>query len=142
MSEINGAAWFLALRELTGMSRQYVADQLNITEEAVKLWESGARPLTPEAIEWMKGELARFDALVDKAISELESFVVVQNEKMGLPPDELPGATISYYQTQDQYDRYGRGPGEYKMANAAARAIGEKLRTLGYDVVYQYPQED
>lgn len=134
MNQLDPAANLLAIRHITGMSQRYVAEQLEVQEKSVKLWERGVRPVPPEVTEWANAQLARFNDAVDDTVE--------QTLAMAGDLDEAPAIDVTYYRTQGQYDRLGRDEGEVEQVDAKARAIGQRLALEGFDVQYCFPPED
>lgn len=58
--------------------------------------------------------------------------------------DALPGRSVqlTYYRDQEQFDLFGREPGEpYGQANANTRMTADALRCQGIDVSFAYPDD-
>lgn len=124
-----GKADFRARREALGLMQADVADEADVNLSTVKRWErpGGAEP--PEDVwAWIE-DCERMQAeVVDAAVSAAVA--------RGRGPVQ-----ITYYRTQEQYDALGRDPGPVGVANANARLVAHRLRSLGYEVDYAYPDD-
>ena len=130
------AAEFRALREQVGLSQQDVADALNVHVRSVKRWEDPEYPFEIPDDAWDVLDAAydlqhrQVEYAVDKAVHAAE---VTRHR------GELPSVRISYWRTQADYDAvHPTDSGPYGQANAASRAVAEKLRGLGFEVSFVY----
>lgn len=124
-----GKADFKARREALGLTQQDVADAADVTLTTAKRWERPGATEPPEDVwtwvedcERLQGEIV--DAASSAAIAQ------------GRGPVQ-----ITYYRTQGQYDVLGRDPGPVGVANANARLVAHRLRSLGYEVDFAYPDD-
>lgn len=60
-------------------------------------------------------------------------------EVQGNPPDHVD---LLYYRSQEHYDRYGRGKGDYAIVNARSREIAAILEAQGIEARFRYPEDD
>lgn len=123
-------ATYKALREHVGISHATLAKALGVNERTVKRWEDDRYNDPPEdawniLVQLRERQLDMVDYAVDKARAAGVERVM-----------------LNYYRTQAQYDIAGRDEGDYRMANANARAVANALEALGYEVEYSYPDED
>lgn len=121
---------FKARREALGLTQQNFADEVGVRVLAVKRWEHPDW-MEPPADAWElieACEAAQRD-VVDAAVSAAVA--------SGMGPVQ-----VTYYRTQEQYDEFGRDPGPFGMANANARLVAHRLRSLGCEVDFAYPDED
>lgn len=128
MNEMN-AATFRAIRETIGMSQRTVAEGLEVTEQAVRYWERGLRPVPNSVADWIEQQLDYHNVAVEETLAATHELI----NDSGCEID------LSYFRTQEEYDEYGRDKGDFGIVNARARAIAERLRPKGYDVIFQYP---
>lgn len=94
---------------------------------AVKRWESGARPVPDDALEWALEAAAMHDAAVEELVAEAR-----ENAR------RREAVVLPYYRTQEQHDRACDDGRTYLFANAASRAAGEILKG-DYQVLFAYP---
>lgn len=123
-------ATYKAMREHVGISHATLAKALGVNERTVKRWEDDRYNDPPEdawniLVQLRERQLDMVDYAVDKARAAGVERVM-----------------LNYYRTQTQYDIAGRDEGDYRMANANARAVANALEALGYEVEYSYPDED
>lgn len=128
MNEMN-AATFRAIRETIGMSQHTVAEGLEVTEQAVRYWERGLRPVPNDVADWIEQQLDNHNVAVEETLAATHELI----NDSGCEID------LSYFRTQEEYDEYGRDKGDFGIVNARARSIAERLRSKGYDVIFQYP---
>lgn len=121
---------FKARREALGLTQQDVADAADVTLTTAKRWERPGAPEPPEDVwAWIE-DCERLQAeVVDAAAS-----VAIAR---GRGPEQ-----ITYYRTQEQYDALGGSPGPYGVANANARLVAHRLRELGREVDFAYPDDE
>ena len=122
-------ATYKALREHVGISHASLAKLLGVAERTVKRWEDDRYNDPPQDA---------FDlllALREKQLS-IADYAIELAQTAGTETVRL-----NYYRTQAQYDKYGRDEGDYRMANANARTTATALETMGFEVVYAYPDE-
>lgn len=120
---------FKAQREMLGLTQQDVADVADVTVTSVKRWERPGFPEPPADVWAWLDDCARLQSEVVEAAT---SAAVAQG---GGP------VQITYYRSQEQYDSLGRDPGPYGMANANSRLVAYRLRSLGYEVGFAYPDD-
>ena len=125
-------AEFRALRESVGMSQADVARKLGVTERSVRRWElptPGYRGAPDDAWAMLDEAIAKQDAVVAGALEIADA--------MPRGPVQL-----TYYRDQEQFDLFGREPGEpYGQANANARMTADALRCQGIEVSFAYPDD-
>lgn len=122
-------ATYKALREHVGISHASLAKLLGVAERTVKRWEDDRYNDPPQdACDLLLTLREKQLSMADYAI-ELAQTAGTETVR------------LNYYRTQAQYDKYGRDEGDYRMANANARAAATALETMGFEVVYAYPDE-
>lgn len=123
-------ATFKALREHVGISNAALAESLGVAERSVKRWEDPRYSDPPEeACELLAEMRQRQLDMMDCAIAKAEEA-------------GTQAVRLNYYRTQFEYDFCGRDAGDYRQANANARACADALEAMGYDVEYSYPTDD
>ena len=106
-------AQFKALREMTGLSQQNIADALDVNLRTVKSWENPARETY-----------------------KVPDYAWV--EEFGGDPALVP---ITYYRDQSMYYEFGRDDGPVGWPNAVARKVAYELGRRGIAYEFRYPQE-
>lgn len=122
-------AAYKALREHTGVSHANLGRMLGVNERTVKRWEDGRYGNPPDdawdiLLELRDRQLDMIDFAIQKATDSGVEIV-----------------SINYYRTQAQFEAFGRDEGDYRMANANARAVATALEAMGFEVEYSYPDE-
>lgn len=120
---------FKARRETLGLTQQDVADAADVNISTVKRWEKPGYFDPPDDVwEWLDDCDALQREVVDAAVSAAVA--------RGRGPVQ-----ITYYRSQEQYDATGSDDGPYGVANANARMVASRLRALGYEVDFAYPDD-
>lgn len=123
-------ATFKALREHVGISHATLAEMLGVTERSAKRWEDPRYSEPPqEARDLLRQARQRQLEMADYALERAEAA-------------GSPAVRLNYYRTQAEYDVCGRDEGDYRQANANARAVADALEAAGYDIEYSYPTDD
>lgn len=132
-------ARFKALRERVGMSQQNVADALGVSERTVKRWEHERDRREPpaDAVKLLEQRLETQRRMAEYLVNVCERVA----EEQGIPVAAM-SVPITYYRDQAMYDRYGRDPGAFGIANANSRAVAQALEERGYAIEFRYPCED
>ena len=134
-------AEFRALRESVGMTQQRLADTLGVQVRSVKRWEQENDEgwYEPPADAWD----VLYDALdaQEKAILEAVKAVVAIEREQGAAPDHVD---VAYWLNADDYAEHSTDAaygvaGDWRMANANARAVATVLRRRGLDVRFANP---
>ena len=121
---------FRARREALGLTQQDVADEADVNVSTVKRWEKPGYFDPPDDVwAWLDDCGALQREVVDAAVSAAVA--------RGRGPVQ-----VTYYRSQEQYDELGRDPGPYGVANANARMVSSRLRGLGFEVDFSYPDDD
>lgn len=123
-------ATFKALREHAGISHAALADALGVSERSVKRWEEPRYPDPPD-------DACRIVRDARERQLEMADYALEMAEAAG-----APCVRMNYYRTQAEYDVCGRDAGDFRQANANARAAADALETMGYEVEYFYPVDD
>ena len=121
---------FKARRETLGLTQQDVADAVDVNISTVKRWEKPDYFGAPDDVWVWLDDCERAQAgVVEQAVSA--ALATGQGS-----------VQITYYRTQEQYDELGRDSGPFGLANANARLVAHRLRVLGIDVEFSYPDDD
>lgn len=123
-------ATFKALREHAGLSYAVLADMLGVSERSVKRWEEPRYPDPPE-------DACRVVREARELQLSMADYALAKAEEAG-----TQAVRLNYYRTQTEFDVCGRDAGDFRQANANARAAADALETMGYEVEYFYPVDD
>ncbi len=129
---------FKAFRELCGLSQGDVVQAVGLQGvRAVKSWEDPADSRKPNeaAWRWLEDRYAEHVRAVDTAVEES---VRMLGDADG---DGFAGFTLSYWRTQEAYDRLRGDGASIGVVNARTRAIAAVLSDMGYEVGFAYPEE-
>lgn len=125
-----GKADFKARREMLGLTQQDVADAAGVSVTTVKKWERPGQTEPPGDVwDWIEGCEGLQAEVVELAVSSALAY-------------GQGAVQMTYYRSQEQYDVLGRDPGLYGMANANARMAASRLRSLGREVDFAYPDDE
>lgn len=128
-------ATFKALRETVGLSQDNVAKDLGVSVISVKRWERPGYQYPPaDAWEYMLDAYRAHCDAVNGALDQVDEIA----DFVGRYPELV---SITYWRTQEQYDRLERDPGHVGMINARARAVGGGLLEQGIEVEWRFPEE-
>lgn len=135
MATLTGAG-LRALRELCGVTQQQMADALDVSVRAVKRWEADTRQVPEDVGDWALMAAAEHDMAVEDIVDRAEASV-----------PQGKHIVLNYYRTQIQADwiaslRGDDAAGPYQYLNAATRSAAEILKAKGYDVSFEYPDEE
>lgn len=118
-----------ALREILGHSQRTMAEEIGVSERAVRNWELGTRNVPQDVADWLIDQLAQHDELVNAV---LEDMYEVLDEHGWQDPEVV---TLPYWRTQDEMKEAG-GEGEVGVINARTREIAQALRREGLKVQF------
>lgn len=133
--EDRSKADFRALRESIGLSQTDLGRMLGVKTLTVKRWEKDG----PDGYE-IPGEA--WDVLDERAevhrqmVGHVVERCVEAFESRGEYPHHV---TITYFRSQEDFDRFGRDRGPFGFANAVAQDAARGLRRLGFEVRFEYP---
>lgn len=118
-----------AIREITGHSQRSMAEALGVSERAVRYWETGRRNIPADTVEWLEGQLADHDAMVDATLDG--TFAIAEERGW----HDLEEVVLSYWRSQEEMDEAGKD-GEVGVINARTREIAQALRREGLRVAF------
>lgn len=129
-------AWMRAVRETCGISQHDLAKVAGVEPLTVKRWERQGETEPPEhVLAYLARELEAHDAYVTEMVESLAG--------------SLRGggrALVDIYRTQAdsdrEYERTGEEPIPYRRWNACNIDAANRLRQLGIEVVWRYPDEE
>lgn len=128
-------AGFSALIELTGISRQALADALGVRDRTVRRWciatDEGEWHAPDNAWEFLEALYEQQQAAIDAALDQLD----LVRGSQGHDPDEV---VLTYFRSQPEYDEHGRDEGNFACVNATARAVADALVSEGVPVRFEY----
>ena len=121
-------AEFRAIREMVGMTQATLAGALGVQERSVRRWESEEAPQMPpqDAWELLWAAEERQEQVIDYALRKLD--------ESGAQAVRLP-----YWASQRDYSEHSTdsalgAQGDWRMANANARALASILSEEGIEV--------
>lgn len=137
---IRSKAAFRAIRETVGYTQAALADELGVQVRSIKRWESRETPQQPPEDAWriLTAALEAQDDVVDYAYEKA-------NEIIGkLCTDEYvapPAIHLRYWTSGEDYaarstDARLGVAGDWRMANANARAVAAVLRSHAIEVEF------
>ena len=106
---------------------------MKVHVNSVKRWENPAFSQEPpdDAFKLLNGEIEKREWMI-------ETFL--DNEDLDF--ENAKKVQINYYRDQNEYDKFGRDEGSYKIANANARAVARELEYADIaNIEFVYPQE-
>ena len=131
-------AEFRALRETVGMTQAALAAAMGVEVRSVKRWEKpnphGWYDPPQDAWDVLDGALAAQRRAVEKALEVVENVA----EEHGEPQ----AVELAYWLSEADYVSWSTdsaldAPGDWRMANANARAAASALAALGYRVRFE-----
>lgn len=129
-------AEFHAIREMVGMTQQALADELGVMVRSVKRWESKRAPQVPpqEACDVLEAALERQHEVVTFALDKVHDVT----DRQGVPPKAV---VLPYWSSAEDYEERSTDAalgveGDWRMANANARALASALWAEGVDVMW------
>lgn len=130
---MSNKATFRALREEVGISHADLAHMMKVHVNSVKRWENPAFTQEPPA-----DAFALLNEALEKRNWIIDTFIGREN----IDFENAKEVQINYYRDQDEYDKFGRDKGNFKIANANARAVARELELEGItNIEFVYPQE-
>lgn len=124
-----------ALREGCGLSQVEVAKAADTGQRSIARWES-----TDERYDAPK-RVWRYLREVERTQDEQVKYCVDAAKEQAKALGDPTVVALTYYQSQEQYDKFGRDEGPVGWANAVARKTAAELRRLGFEVEFRYPNE-
>ncbi len=131
MCDSRSAAEFRYRREACGIELAELSADLGVRLDTVKRWENPKKGMPPSVRAWAYVDSAYLDMMdsVEAGIREVEEMA----DQLGEPRTVRLAYRRGIHPTRDG-ETVGR-------ANAAARAAGIALTTLGYDVEFEWADE-
>ena len=135
---INKAA-FRAIRESVGMTQQTLADELGVEVRSVKRWEreydNGWYQPPQDAWDVLRAAQERQRQAVETALGKVDEI----DAAVGRPPVSV---ALLYWLSEDDYLAFSTDAahgvaGDWRMANANARAVAVALNVIGVDVEWR-----
>ena len=129
---MSNKATFRAMREEVGLSQADFAALMGVHLNSVKRWENPDFSQQPPADAF---------AILSDLLNERDFLVRETLHNDALDFEHAQAITLTYYRDQTEFDLYGRDEGNFKLANANARAIARALKERGLTVAFCYPHE-
>lgn len=129
-------AEFHALRELVGYTQQAMADELGVKVLSVKRWESPKYPQQAPDDAW-----AILDAALDDQ-QEVVEFALAKIDELSRTLGHVPDLVeLRYWTSEEEYLAWSTDAkegiiGDWRMANANARAAAAVLMSKGFDIAW------
>ena len=136
-------AEFRAIREKLGWSQREIAGELGEDHTTVKKWENPSTvaygwKIRPYVWEWLDKRVVEFENEVDEKIDQaLEYF-----KYSGADSITILYRRIGMYHSMKVKTRGHKHACPVGVANAVARTVGDYLVSEGYNVRYDWPEDD
>lgn len=114
-------------RDAIGLSQQDIADAVDVSRRTVKYWEQDAYSVPEDAWEY----LSHMEKVFQKGVTAGLLQVAEVTKQLGTAPNEV---ALTYFRSQEDYDRYGRDAGSFGFRNAMTREIARKLKERGQKI--------
>ena len=129
---MSNKATFRALRDEVGLSQADFAALMGVHLNSVKRWENPNFSQQPPADAF---------ATLDDLLNERDFLVRKTLHNGALDFEHAQAITLTYYRDQAEFELFGRDEGNFKIANANARAVARALKERGLTVDFCYPQD-
>lgn len=136
-------AEFRAMREKLGWSQLEIANELGEDHSTIKKWEnpnsvSHGWYVRPYVWEWIDKRIVEFEAEVDKRIEQAHEYFKYTDAKS----ITILYRRIGMYHYMKVNTRGHKHACPVGVANAVARTVGDFLESEGYEVRYDWPEDD
>lgn len=133
-------AEFRALREMTGITQQHLADELGVQVRSVKRWESPDAPQQAPHDAWdvLDAAMEGQKEAIEQALSIVDGIM----DELGEAPKAI---RLPYWASQEQYESQSTDSqwdvaGSWRMADANIRAVATVLMMDGFDIEWSDDQ--
>lgn len=120
---------FRALREMSGMTQNTLAELMHVDVRSVRRWEKGINPLPQEALDIIADALERQSWCIETALDKVEELV----SECGKPHAiRLPYWSAETWSAAHPEERKNA----WHEANANIRIVARELMSAGYQVEF------
>lgn len=134
---MNINAEFRALKQLSGLTSQHIADKFDVGLRTVQRYETEYEP-RPEIMDYLRNIVADDTRYVEEVLDGIEDAIDESNEKMGVVRDpdaiRIPRYLNSYY----YYRANGADAIPYERYTARLNRIISALILDDYEIEYEY----
>ena len=134
---MNINAEFRALKQLSGLTSQHIADKFDVGLRTVQRYETEYEP-RPEIMDYLRNIVADDTRYVEEVLDGIEDAIDESNEKMGVVRD--PGAIRipRYLNSHYYYRANGADAIPYERYTARLNRIISALILDDYEIEYEY----
>ena len=127
---------FRVLRERVGVSKAWIAKQLDIRERSVNAFENDyGRTIFPDAWDLLDLLAEQQRQTVRNAVDQIER----EAGEHGGDPQEV---VLTYYRSQDEFNQFNEVSAPVGMVMANTRLIAIRLEDNLYNVQWVYPDDE
>ena len=139
---MNINAEFRALKQLSGLTSQHIADKFGVGLRTVQRYETEYEP-RPEIMDYLRNIVADDTRYVEEVLDGIEDVTDESNEKMGVVRDPDAIHVPRYLNSHYYYRAEGNDAIPYERYMARLNRIISALILDGYEVEYEYyPTEE
>lgn len=139
---MNINAEFRALKQLSGLTSQHIADKFGVGLRTAQRYETEYEP-RPEIMDYLRNIVADDTRYVEEALDGIEDVIDESNEKMGVVRDPDAVSIPRYLNSHYYYRAEGNDAIPYERYMARLNRIISALILDGYEVEYEYyPTEE
>lgn len=136
-------AEFKAIRERLGWSQREIASELGEDHDTVKKWEnpgsvSHGWKVREHVWDWLDKRVEEFEDEVDRRVVDAHDYI----EHTGAQTVTILYRRVGMYHSMKLDSRGRRHACPVGVANAVAREVGDYLVSEGYEVRYDWPEDD
>ncbi|WP_298577505.1 hypothetical protein [uncultured Lawsonella sp.] len=134
---MNINAEFRALKQLSGLTSQHIADKFGVGLRTTQRYETEYEP-RPEIMDYLRNIVADDTRYVEEVLDGIEDVIDESNEKMGVVRDPDAISIPRYLNSHYYYRAEGRNAIPYERYMARLNRIISALILDGYEVEYEY----
>ena len=139
---MNVNAEFRALKQLSGLTSQHIADKFGVGLRTVQRYETEYEP-RPEIMEYLRGIVEDDTQYVEEVLDGIEDVIDDANESLGEVRDPDAVRLPRYLNSHYYYRAEGSNAIPYERYTARLNRIISALILDGYEVKYgYYPTEE
>lgn len=134
---MNINAEFRALKQLSGLTSQHIADKFDVGLRTVQRYETEYEP-RPEIMEYLRGIVEDDTQYVEEVLDGIEDVIDESNEKMGAVRDPDAIRVPRYLNSHYYYRAEGNDAIPYERYMARLNRIISALILDDYEIEYEY----